>query len=124
MEGPSLIILKEEIITFKGKKVMQVSGNTNIEKERFKNRLVRDFKSWGKHFIIVFDGFFVKIHFLMFGSYRINQHKEDRTPRLTLIFKNGEINFYACSVKIVEDEPENVYNWEVDIMSDQWNVTI
>jgi endonuclease-8 len=121
MEGPSLIILKEEIITFKGKKVMQVSGNTNIEKERFKNRIVRDFKSWGKHFIIVFDGFFVKIHFLMFGSYRINQHKEDRTPRLTLIFKNGEINFYACSVKIVEDEPENVYNWEVDVMSDQWN---
>lgn len=57
----------------------------------------------------------------MFGSNRINEQNEDRTPRLTLIFKNGEINFYACSVKIVEDEPENVYNWEVDVMSDQWN---
>lgn len=57
MEGPSLIILKEEIIAFKGKKVMQVSGNTTIEKERFKNRIVRDFKSWGKHFIIGFDVF-------------------------------------------------------------------
>ncbi len=63
MEGPSLIILKEEIKSFKGKKIIKVSGNTKIEKERFKNKTVRDFKSWGKHFLICFDDFFVRIHF-------------------------------------------------------------
>ncbi len=45
MEGPSLIILKEEIKQFAGKKILEVSGNTSIEKERFKNKVVKDFKS-------------------------------------------------------------------------------
>ena len=121
MEGPSLIILKEEIKSFKGKKILEVSGNTKIEKERFKNKTIRDFKSWGKHFLICFDGFFVRIHFLMFGSYRVNEKKEERTPRLSLVFKNGELNLYTCSVKIVEGDPGDVYDWEVDVMSESWN---
>jgi endonuclease VIII len=121
MEGPSLVILKEEIKNFKGKKIIDVFGNTKIGKERFKNKTVRDFKSWGKHFLICFDGFFVRIHFLMFGSYRINEKKEERSPRLSLVFKNGEINFYTCSVKINEEDPGDVYDWEVDVMSDKWN---
>ncbi|MDQ6756435.1 MAG: endonuclease [Bacteroidota bacterium] len=121
MEGPSLIILKEEIKDLKGKKIIEVSGNTKIEKERFKNKTVTDFKSWGKHFLICFDDFFVRIHFLMFGSYRVNETKEERTPRLSLVFKNGEINFYTCSVKIVEGDADDVYDWEVDVMQDKWN---
>lgn len=121
MEGPSLVILKEEIKAFKGKKIIAVSGNTKIEKERFKNKTVRDFKSWGKHFLICFDDFFVRVHFLMFGSYRVNEKKEERSPRLSLVFKNGELNFYTCSVKIVEEDPDEVYNWEADVMSDKWN---
>ena len=121
MEGPSLVILKEEIKSFRGKKITDVSGNTKIEKERFKNKTVRDFKSWGKHFLICFDDFFVRIHFLMFGSYRVNEKKEERSPRLSLLFKNGELNFYTCSVKIVEEKPDQVYDWEVDVMSDKWN---
>ena len=121
MEGPSLVILKEEIKSFKGKKILEVSGNTKIEKERFKNKTVKDFKSWGKHFLICFDNFFIKIHFLMFGSYRINETKEDRTPRLSLTFKNGIINFYTCSVKIIEGDVDDVYDWEVDVMSNTWS---
>jgi endonuclease-8 len=121
MEGPSLVILIEEIRSFRGKKIIEVSGNTKIEKERFKNKTVRDFKSWGKHFLICFDGFFVRIHFLMFGSYRINEKKEERTPRLSLVFKNGEVNFYTCSVIIIEGDPGEVYDWEVDVMSGKWN---
>src|SRR5215212_376993 len=121
MEGPSLVILKEEIKAFKGKKIIDVSGNTKIEKERFKNKTVRNFKSWGKHFLICFDDFFVRIHFLMFGSYRVNEKKAERSPRLSLVFKNGEINFYTCSVKINEEDPGEVYDWEVDVMSDKWN---
>lgn len=121
MEGPSLIILKEEIKVFVGKKIIAVSGNTSIEKERFNNKVIRDFKSWGKHFLIYFDNFYVRIHFLMFGSYRVNEKKEDRVPRLSLIFKKGEINFYTCSVKIVEGNPEEIYDWQVDVMSDKWN---
>src|SRR6185436_16439350 len=96
-----------------------VKGNTKAGKERLLNQKITDLKSWGKHFIICFDTFFVRIHFLMYGSYRINERKEN--PRLSLKFKNGEFNFYNCSVKIVDGNFSSEYDEEVDVMSGKWN---
>ncbi|HEY5391460.1 MAG TPA: endonuclease, partial [Hanamia sp.] len=67
-----------------------------------------------------FKDFTVRIHFLLFGSYRINEQKE-ASPRLRLIFKKGEINFYACSVKFIEENLDDVYDWKADVMSDAWD---
>ncbi|HEX6180733.1 MAG TPA: DNA-formamidopyrimidine glycosylase family protein [Chitinophagaceae bacterium] len=121
-EGPSIVILKEAVQEFKGKKVIAVSGNTKIEKERMNGKKVIDFKSWGKHFLICFKGFSVRIHFMLFGSYRINEHKET-PPRLSLQFTNGELNFYACSVKIIEEPLDELYDWTADVMNDNWDPT-
>jgi endonuclease-8 len=103
MEGPSLVILKEEAQQFKGKKILEVSGNSKTGYQKLQNKEVIDIKSWGKHFIISFDDFYVRIHFLMFGTYRVNERKES-TPRLSLTFENGELNFYTCSVKIIDGD--------------------
>jgi endonuclease-8 len=119
-EGPSIVILKEEVQVFQGKKVLKVSGNSKTELPRLLNKQITDFKSWGKHFLICFDEFFVKIHLLLFGSYGINEQREF-APRMSLEFDNGELNFYNCSIKIIEGSPDSVYDWERDIMSDNWN---
>lgn len=119
-EGPSIVILKELVSSFTGKKVEAVSGNSKTEKEKALNQKVIAFKSWGKHFLICFKDFTIKIHFMLFGSYRINEEKE--TPsRLSLKFKNGVLNFYACSVKIIEENLDTVYDWSEDVMADDWN---
>ena len=120
MEGPSIVILKEEVRSFKGKKVLQVSGNSKIDQKRLVNQKVIAFKSWGKHFLICFKSFSVRVHFLMFGSYRVNQRK-DAVPRLSFKFENGELNIYSCSVKFIEENLDDVYDWEVDVMSKKWN---
>jgi endonuclease-8 len=120
-EGPSIVILREEVQLFKGKKIIAVSGNTKTEKERLLNKKVLDFKSWGKHFLICFDKFYVRIHLLMFGSYRINERKENSPERLSMKFKNGELNFYTCSVKIVDGDVNEHYDWSTDTMSEQWD---
>ncbi|HET6425974.1 MAG TPA: hypothetical protein VFG20_19950 [Planctomycetaceae bacterium] len=119
-EGPSIVILKEEVSAFRRRKVITVSGNTKVDKDRALGQTVQDFKSWGKHFLICFRDFTIKIHFLLFGSYRIN---EERTmaPRLTLQFKNGVLNFYACSVQILEGDLDELYDWPADVMSDVWD---
>ena len=122
MEGPSLFILKEEAQAFIGKKIVHVSGNSKIDQHLLENQKITDLKSWGKHFIICFPNFFVRIHFLMFGSYRINEEK-NLSPRLTLQFKNGKMNFYSCSVKIINQQPEDVYDFETDVMSASWNAS-
>ena len=119
-EGPSIVILKEQVQSFKGCKVLQVSGNSKIDQDRLLNQKVVDFKSWGKHFLICFKTFTLKVHFMLFGSYRINEEK-DATPRLSLKFKNGFLNLYSCSVKFIEEDLDEVYDWSADIMSDSWD---
>jgi len=119
-EGPSIIILKEAVQSFIGKKIKLAEGNTKIDLSRLNNKTIKDFKSWGKHFLICFNGFTVRIHFLMFGSYAINE-KKDRPPRLSFQFTKGEINFYTCSVKIIDGDINEVYDWSSDVMNNDWD---
>jgi endonuclease-8 len=62
----------------------------------------------------------LRVHFLLFGSYRINETK-DAPPRLHLQFKKGELNFYACAIREVEGSPDDIYDWSADVMNDDWN---
>ena len=119
-DGPSIVILKEAIASFKGKKILSVEGNSKLDIQRLAGKKITDFKSWGKHFLICFKDFSVRIHFLLFGSYRINESKES-SPRLRLLFKEGELNFYACSVKFIEGDPGETYDWTSDVMNDLWD---
>ncbi len=119
-EGPSIIILKEAVQQFKGKKIIAVSGNSKVDIQKLKGQIIVDFKTWGKHFLICFKTFTVRIHLMMFGSYRINEKKKN-APRLGLQFKKGELNFYACSVKIIEEDIDTVYDWSCDVMNPLWD---
>jgi endonuclease-8 len=119
-EGPTIIILKEEVKQFIGKKILKVEGNSSLDIQRLAGQRIIDFKSWGKHFLICFKTFTVRIHFMLFGSYRINEQKES-SPRLRLVFKKGELNFYACSMKFIEGNLDEIYDWSSDVMSDAWD---
>lgn len=121
-EGPSIAILREELAPYTGQKVISVTGNAKIELDRIKGQKIIAFKSWGKHFLICFKGFFLRIHLLMFGTYRINERKEAE-PRMRLILKKDEINFYTCSIKLIEGAAEDMYDWRTDLMSDKWNAS-
>jgi endonuclease-8 len=121
-EGPSIVILKELINEQKlvGKRVIAIEGNTKIEKERMLNQAVRDVRSWGKHFLLCFSDFSLRVHFLLFGTYRINERKEN-VPRLRLSFEDAEINLYGCSVQFLEGDINAHYDWTADVMSPTWN---
>lgn len=119
-EGPTLVILKESAEQFKGKKIKEISGNSTIDQQRLLHKKVIEFDTWGKHFLVRFNGFFLRIHFLLFGKYLIND-KKDSPPRLHLGFTNGEINFYASAIRIVEGDPAEVYDFSADVMRDEWD---
>ncbi|HTA66512.1 MAG TPA: endonuclease, partial [Xanthomonadaceae bacterium] len=59
-------------------------------------------------------------HFMLFGSYLINQRKEAQA-RLSLGFSKGEINFYACSVRYIDGDLAATYDWSADVMADAWD---
>jgi endonuclease-8 len=121
-EGPSIVILKELVdeLQIVGKKVIEVSGNTKIDKERMLDQEVLAVKSWGKHFLISFRDFSLRVHFLLFGTYRINERKET-VPRLRLNFIDAEINLYGCSVQYIEGDLNATYDFTGDVMSPFWN---
>jgi endonuclease VIII len=119
-EGPSIVIAKDEMKQFIGKKVIDVSGNSKIDQSRILNQKVIDIKSWGKHLLICFKDFTVRIHFLLFGTYRVNETKPSPV-RLHLGFKNGELNFYAAAIIIINEDLDEIYDWSADVMSDQWD---
>jgi endonuclease-8 len=121
-EGPSIVILKELVERFKGEKVLAVKGNAGIEKEKLVNQRILDLRSWGKQFFICFKNFNVRIHFLLFGSYSIDEQiKPDKSVRLSIFFSKGSIYFNTCSVRLIEQPLDELYDWETDVMSVMWN---
>lgn len=120
-EGPSIVILREQVAAFSGRKVLRADGNSKLDLSRMQGKRVVAFRSWGKHFLICFDGFAMRVHLLLFGSYRINERK-DAAPRMRLDFgKADEINLYACSLKYIEGDLDAVYDWSGDVMADAWD---
>jgi endonuclease-8 len=121
-EGPSIQILREQAAGFAGKIVRRAGGNSRIDMARLVGRRLLAVRSWGKHFLLEFEDFSVRIHLLMFGSYRINERKEGAAPRLSLGFaRSQELNFYNCSVRYVEEPLDTVYDWSADVLSDAWD---
>lgn len=120
-EGPSLVILREQTAAFAGRTIAHVEGNTSLDKDRLVGQRIVALRTWGKQFLVEMPTFSLRIHFLLFGSYRINERK-DATPRLSLQLEGGEeLNVYTCSVKFIEEPLDQVYDWQADVMSDAWN---
>lgn len=120
-EGPSLVILREQADKFSGCTVREVGGNSSLGIQRMDGQRVESLRTWGKHFLMVFDGFSLRVHFLLWGSYRIDERREGRKERLALRFDNGELNFYSSSLKYIECDLDEVYDWAADVMSDVWD---
>jgi endonuclease-8 len=122
-EGPSLVILKEAIQSFIGSKILDAQGvSKKFTADDAITKKIIDIKTWGKHLLICLPDFTIRIHLLMFGSYRINELKEDAVPKLILHFsKNRFIAFYACAVQRIDLPLNDVYDWESDVMNPAWN---
>lgn len=122
MEGPSLVILKEQAQVFVGKPVRSASGASKIDMDRITGQRLNDLKTWGKHFLMVFNDCSIRIHYLMFGNYYLNSKHPDKVPKLSLYFDNGEWNNYNCAVKILEETHlDALYDWTTDVLQDSWD---
>jgi endonuclease-8 len=119
-EGPSIVILKEQAAIFVGKKILAVDGNTKVGLDGIAGQKLQSLRSWGKHFLIQLQDRTIRIHFMLFGSYSINEQTKPN-PRLHLHFAKGDLYFYACSVKILTGDLDALYDWSGDVMNDQWD---
>ncbi|MBS1686183.1 MAG: endonuclease [Bacteroidetes bacterium] len=120
-EGPSLYILREKVAHFKGKKILEADGYAKgIDMSRIEGQKVKDIRTWGKQLLFIFKDFTMRVHMGLFGSYMIDDRKKVNAS-LHLRFADGEVNFYVSTVKIVEGDVHDSYDWAVDIMAEEWN---
>jgi len=121
-EGPTIVLMKEDLQKFAEKKVLEASGNAPFDKNILEKKILKEIKTFGKQTYLIFDEIAVRIHLLMFGSYEVDQQtKPDQQLQLSLIFKEGSMYFYTCNVKLVDLEFLSKIDWEADVMSDEWN---
>lgn len=119
MEGPGVKVIAEKLAGFVGKRVTAATGNARIHKEAIQGEEIKAIFSRGKNLVITFQTFALKLHFLMYGSYRINEERAGVQPRLALKFDSAEmLNFYNCSARILSTEELEELNAEAfDILS-------
>lgn len=120
MEGPSIVIATEELNALAKKKILKVTNHTKWDLDSLKGQSLEEALSWGKHLILKFPRKTLRIHFLMFGSYRIDDPRENRIPKLQLDLKDHKIYFYSCAIKEIENNLAD-YDWTTDVMSDEWD---
>lgn len=122
-EGPTLVILQEETKRFVGQHIVAAEGTTTaIDPQWLAGQPILSLRVWGKHFIIELPTMALRIHFLLFGSYAIDAGKDGRATRLGLQMEDGgAMNFYACSVKEIDPDPDAVYDWSASVMNDAWS---
>jgi endonuclease-8 len=122
MEGPSIVIVIEEARKFIGSRVEISDGSSKvIDVHALQGQTLLNLRSWGKHFLLIFEQTTLKVHFLMFGTYRIDEERPGVTPHLSLTFKSGNISMYACSIRELVDPLSSIYDWRVDVMAPEWD---
>ncbi len=128
-EGPSILILREQLGMFIGRTVRDAAGRASLDLERLRSQRLRDVRGWGKHLLLAFDGFSLRIHLLLFG--RCLTHGEDggddddaasATSTVSLRFQGGGgLDFRAASARWIEGDLEAAYDWSADVLSSRWD---
>lgn len=131
MEGPSLFLAAEQLAPLVGQKIMEVSGNTKIGKERLLKQKILAIFSYGKYLFFQFETFAMRVHFLLFGSFEAtikgikvtgDYPKKARTPRLAFQCKNGHVELYSCSIRFIEEsDARSLCDYTIDIMSAEFD---
>lgn len=123
MEGPSIYLLAHELQPFCNQKIIQAFGNAHFEKEAFINQTIKEIYGYGKRLIIQTQDYALVIHFLMYGSYRINEQRIGMVPRVALITCSNKLYMYNCSAKAyIDSNLKKKLPFAYDIMNPTWNI--
>jgi endonuclease-8 len=123
MEGPDIVLLKEKIKDFKGKKILHARGYATLDHKKILHRKVVAIKTWGKQLLLCLgESRTLKIHFGLFGIYRINDPKKEVDASLSLRFTNGRFDCYIAHPKLIEKNLDEIYDWRLDQFSGKYSL--
>lgn len=119
-EGPSILHLKNQLQPFKGKIVKAAGGYGPMPTDWIRGKKLIDILTWGKHLLFVFNNGTVRVHLGLFGDILINERKKVNRS-FFLEFAKGEINAYVAKAQKLEDAPDKIYDWRIDILDKKFD---
>lgn len=123
MEGPSLVVVCQALQVMVGQKIIKAAGNAKFPKDILSHQTIKEIYTFGKRLIIQLDTHAIITHFLMYGSYRIDEDRPNLAPRLTIKTKKHTLNFYSCAVRCIQaHDLKPKIPFEFDIVAPQWNM--
>jgi endonuclease VIII len=115
-EGPSILHLRNRLLTFKGKIVKKTGGYGPMSTKWINGKKLLDIRTWGKHLLLIFSNGTVRVHLGLFGEVLIDERKKVNRS-FFLEFSKGEINGYVVRAEKLKASPAEVYDWRTDILS-------
>ncbi|MGC9307870.1 MAG: hypothetical protein ACP5FL_03740 [Thermoplasmatota archaeon] len=123
MEGPSIHRIADRLHIFAGQTIEHAAGNAHQPKELLQGARIASVRAVKKRLFMETGVATAVIHFLMYGSYRVNKQR-DLDERLSLYCSRDDLHFYSCSVKILHSGSEELAGYddpEGDVLSDQFD---
>jgi endonuclease-8 len=119
-EGPSILYLRNQLLSFKGKIVKEAGGYGPMPKGWIRGQKLAEIKTWGKHLLFLFPNGTVRVHLGLFGDVLINERKKVNRS-FYLEFATGEINGYVVKAEKLANSPDEVYDWRTDVLSEAFD---
>lgn len=111
MEGPSVHRVADELAGFAGQTIQSATGNAKQPLGDVEGSRIDQVRAVKKRLFLDTTDRHIVIHFLMYGSYRVNEERE-LDERLSLDCDRDTLNVYSCSVKILDPEASELQRYD------------
>jgi endonuclease-8 len=123
MEGPGTHAIADRLAPLAGRKVESIGGRSRFPLDRIAGKAVTRIYPVGKLLFIELPPCTLRVHFLMWGRYRLNEEIPGKVPKLIVGFDDGSVlRFYASAVALFpSDTVASMYNKALDPLDDSWD---
>jgi endonuclease-8 len=123
MEGPGVRTIADRLAPLMGKRVVSIDARSRFPLERLIGESLVRVYPVGKLLFLEFPECTLKIHFLMWGRYRLDGEILGKIPKLAVTFDDGAgLRFYASAIALL---PNNripaLYDPSLDPMDPSWD---
>lgn len=123
VEGPSVHQAAKRTSHLAGQTIEEVYGNARQPIEELVGKKIEKVRAVKKRLFIDTDGFSIITHFLMYGSYRINERRE-KPERIGIRCTKDTLNIYNGSVKVLDPKSTEYMEYdqpERDVLSNAFD---